>query len=66
MGIKICNNLPLELKRIESFKVFKNKLKNFLLQKCFILHKFFSVTMMDGSLVTRVSFDMIWQYTDGL
>jgi hypothetical protein len=28
MGIKIFNGLPLELKAIENFKVFKKKLKN--------------------------------------
>jgi hypothetical protein len=42
MGIKIHNNLPSELKRIETFKVFKNKL-NYLLQNCFCsLQEFFS------------------------
>jgi hypothetical protein len=30
-GIKIHNNLPFELKRIEYFKVLKNKLKSYLL-----------------------------------
>jgi hypothetical protein len=35
MGIKIHNSLPPELKRIENFKVFKNKLKSYLLQNCF-------------------------------
>jgi hypothetical protein len=32
MGIKIHSSLPPELKRIENFKVFKNKLKICLLQ----------------------------------
>jgi hypothetical protein len=31
MGIQIHNNLPSELKRIESVKFFKNKLKSYLL-----------------------------------
>jgi hypothetical protein len=43
MGIKIHNNLPIRLKRIENFKVFKNKLKSYLLQSCFL------VTMIDSS-----------------
>jgi hypothetical protein len=43
MGIKIHNNLPSELKRIENLKVFKNKLKSYLLQNCFhSLQDFFS------------------------
>jgi hypothetical protein len=43
MGIKIHYNLPCELKGIENFKVFKNKLKNYLLQNCFYsLQKFHS------------------------
>jgi hypothetical protein len=43
MGIKIHNNLPSEWKRIENFKVFKNKLKSYLLQNCFYsLQEFFS------------------------
>jgi hypothetical protein len=43
MGINIHNNLPFELKRIENFKVFKNKLKSYLLQNCFYsLQEFFS------------------------
>jgi hypothetical protein len=32
MGIKLHNNLPTDIKRIENFKDFKNKLKIFLLQ----------------------------------
>jgi hypothetical protein len=32
MGIKIHNNLTSELKRIGNFKVFKNKLKSYILQ----------------------------------
>jgi hypothetical protein len=35
MGIKIHNGIPSELKRTENFKVFKNKLKCYLLQNCF-------------------------------
>jgi hypothetical protein len=35
MGIKIHNNLPSELRKIENFKVFKNKLKSHLLKNCF-------------------------------
>jgi hypothetical protein len=43
IGIKIHNNLPSELKRIENFKVFKNKLKSYLLQNCFYsLQEFYS------------------------
>jgi hypothetical protein len=43
MGIKLHNNLPTEIKRIENFKDFKNKLKIFLLQNCFYsLQEFFS------------------------
>jgi hypothetical protein len=34
MGIKI-HDLPSELKRAGNFKVFKNKLKTYLLQNCF-------------------------------
>jgi hypothetical protein len=66
MGIKI-HNLPSELKRIENFKVFKNKLKSYLLQNCFYsLQEFFLVTLIDGSLVIQVSFDMIREYIAGL
>jgi hypothetical protein len=36
MGIKRHNNLPTELKRIDNFKVFKNKLKSYLLR---VTHK---------------------------
>jgi hypothetical protein len=64
MGIKI-HNLPFELKRIENFKVFKNKLRSYL--KLFLfLQELFLVTTIDGSLVTCVSLDMIRKYTDGL
>jgi hypothetical protein len=35
MGIKIHNNLPFKLKRIENVTGFKNKLKSYLLQNCF-------------------------------
>jgi hypothetical protein len=41
MGIKI-NNLSFELKEIEDFKVFKNKLESYLLKNCFYsLQEFF-------------------------
>jgi hypothetical protein len=43
MGIKIHNNLPSKLKRIENVSDFKNKLKSYLLQNCFCsLQEFFS------------------------
>jgi hypothetical protein len=46
MGIKIFNGLPLELKSIENFKVFKKKLKKFYLicneSDYFVLLIFFS------------------------
>jgi hypothetical protein len=43
MGIKIFNGLPLELKTIEYFKVFKKKLKNYLIcNKFYSLHEFFN------------------------
>jgi hypothetical protein len=35
MGTKIYNNLPLEIKSVEHFKVFKRKLKNYLLHSAF-------------------------------
>jgi hypothetical protein len=38
MGIKIFNGLPLELKTIENFKVFKKKLKNYLICNEFYSH----------------------------
>jgi hypothetical protein len=42
MGIKIFNGLPLELKRIENFNVFK-KLKNYLIcNEFYSLHEFFN------------------------
>jgi hypothetical protein len=67
MGIKIHNNLPFELKRTENFKVFKNKLKSYLLQNCFYsLQGFFLATIIDGGLVIQVSFNMIRKYIDGL
>jgi hypothetical protein len=66
MGIKIHNNLPFKLKRIGNFKVFKNKLKTYYYKTVFILCKSFLVTMIDGSLVTRVSLDMIQKYIDGI
>jgi hypothetical protein len=66
MGTKMGNNLPVELKRIENFKVFKNKLKSYLLQNCFYSLQEFIITMIDSSWVIRVSFDMIRKYIDGL
>jgi hypothetical protein len=66
MGIKIHNSLPPELKRIENFKVFKNKLKSDLLQNCFYSLQEFLATMMDSSLVARVSFDVVWMNIDGI
>jgi hypothetical protein len=62
MGIKI-HNLPSELKRVENFKVFKNKFKSYLLQNCFYS---LQELMIDGSLVTPVSFDMIRKCINGL
>jgi hypothetical protein len=42
MGIKIHNNLPFKLIRIENVKDFKNKLESYLLQNCFYsLREFF-------------------------
>jgi hypothetical protein len=35
MGIKIFNSLPPELKSVENVKVFKKKLKNYLLHRAF-------------------------------
>jgi hypothetical protein len=35
MGPKIYNNLPLEIKRVDNFNVFKRKLKNYLLHSAF-------------------------------
>jgi hypothetical protein len=64
MGIKI-HNLILELKIIESFNVFKNKLKSYLLENCFYSLQGVLVTMIDDSLVTQVSLDMIRKYIDG-
>jgi hypothetical protein len=41
MGIKIFNDLPLELKSIENFKVLKEKLKNYLIHNEFYyFHEF--------------------------
>jgi hypothetical protein len=43
MGIKLYNNLPTEIKKAARFKLFKNKLRNFSLQKSFYyLEEFFS------------------------
>jgi hypothetical protein len=64
VGIKI-HNLPSELKRVENFEVFKNKLKSYY-ETAFILYKSVFVTMTDSSFVTEVSLDMIGKYTDGL
>jgi hypothetical protein len=64
--IKTQNNLPSELKRIGNCKVFKNKLKSYLLQNCFYSLQKFLVTMVDDSLVIRVSFNIIRKYIDGL
>jgi hypothetical protein len=35
MGTKIYNNLPLEIKSVDNFNVFKRKLKNYLLHSAF-------------------------------
>jgi hypothetical protein len=35
MGVKIFNSHPLELKTTDNFKVFKKKLKNYLLHSSF-------------------------------
>jgi hypothetical protein len=43
MGIKLYNNLPTEIKKADRFKLFKNKLRNFLLQQSFYyVEEFFS------------------------
>jgi hypothetical protein len=39
MGIKLHNNLPTEIKRIENFKDFKDKFKFFYYKTAFILYK---------------------------
>jgi hypothetical protein len=65
MGIKIHNNLASELKWVENFNVFKNKLKSYY-KTIFIPYESFLVTMIDGSLVIQVSFVMIQKYIDGL
>jgi hypothetical protein len=42
MGIKLFNNLPLQLKTISDFKLFKSKLKTYLLYNAFYsLQEFF-------------------------
>jgi hypothetical protein len=42
MSIKIFNSLPLELKSVENFRVFKIKLKSYLLHGAFYsLQEFF-------------------------
>ena len=42
-GIKLCNRLPLAIKKSEGFKDFKNKLKLFLLaHPLYILNEFFA------------------------
>jgi hypothetical protein len=66
MRIKIYNNFPSELKRIENFKLYKTKSKSYLLQNCFYSLQEFLVTMIDSSWVIRVSFNMIQKYIDGL
>jgi hypothetical protein len=66
MGIKIHNNLPSELRRIENFKVFKNKLKSYLLQNFLFSRGVFLVTMIDGGFVIRVSFDVILKHIQGV
>jgi hypothetical protein len=44
MGIKICNNLPSEIKTTQNFKAFKLKLKNYLLLNAFYsLKEFFLI-----------------------
>jgi hypothetical protein len=62
---KIHSNLPFEIKRTEIVKVFKNKLKRYLLQKFFIFYTSFSVRMINGRLEIRISVDMIWNNIDG-
>jgi hypothetical protein len=43
MGIRIFNGLPLELKTIDNFKVFKRKLKSYLMcNEFYSLHEFFN------------------------
>jgi hypothetical protein len=66
MGINIYYKLYSKLKKIENFKVFKNKLKVVSYKTVFVLYKSFLVTMIDGRSVIGVSFDMIRKYTDGL
>jgi hypothetical protein len=64
MGIKIRNNLPFELKRIENLRFLK--IKNYLCKTVFILYKSLLITTIDSSLVILVSFDMIRKYINGL
>jgi hypothetical protein len=45
MGIKLHNNLPTEIKRIDNFKNFKNKLNFFYYKTAFILYKSFLVIL---------------------
>jgi hypothetical protein len=46
MRIKILNNLPLELKSVENFTVYKRKLKSYLLHGAFCaLQVFFKINM---------------------
>jgi hypothetical protein len=43
MAVKVHNNLPFELKRIENYKLLQNKLNGYLLQNYFYsLQEFFS------------------------
>jgi hypothetical protein len=42
MGIKLFNNLPLDLKNVTVFKLFKRKLKKYLMKNAFYsLQEFF-------------------------
>jgi hypothetical protein len=43
VGIKTFNSLPLELKSVTNFKVFKKKLKGYLLHRAFYSLQNFSV-----------------------
>jgi hypothetical protein len=47
MGIKIFNNLPLELKSVTDFKVLKRKLKGYFLHSAFHLLEEFFVKKVD-------------------
>jgi hypothetical protein len=43
MGIKLHNNIPTGIKRIENFKDLKNRLKFFYYKTAFIIYKSFLV-----------------------